>query len=170
MKKNNNSAFGLKDVAIHKLCQRLSQTSLHVPRFIALLALLLLFPAVGVQATDPDSPDGEKDAIIIPDGARGKDLAQRLCVNCHLVSTDSNGTASDRVPSFYEIANRPKQTAQGIRQAILKPHYNMPEIALTTNEINDIIAYLDELRTDEAGPDLLPRNEEPPELEFTEPS
>lgn len=90
-----------------------------------------------------------------PDAERGKALAERLCVNCHVVSSESSGSVPDGVPPFNAIANKPGQTADHIATILMKPHAPMPNIDLTRSEIVDLIAYLDALRSDAAGPPLL---------------
>ncbi len=90
------------------------------------------------------------------DADRGKAVAERLCVSCHVVSQDSSGTVPEGVPPFTVIANQPQQTAQHIRGVLIEPHPPMPDLHLTRLEIEDIIAFIDELREQESGPPLLP--------------
>ncbi|MCH9765797.1 MAG: cytochrome c [Alphaproteobacteria bacterium] len=91
-----------------------------------------------------------------PDAERGKALAERLCVNCHVVSQDSATDVPDGVPTFKGIANKSKQSAEHIRNILMQPHAPMPNMNLSRLEMDDIIAYLDELRLDKSGTPLLP--------------
>lgn len=100
------------------------------------------------RAADPARP---------PSPERGKVVAERLCSTCHL-SGVGKGTAQAGLPTFPTIANRPGQTATRIRNALIKPHGEMPDLQLTNEEIADIIVWLDTLR-DPKAPPLLPRDE-----------
>jgi mono/diheme cytochrome c family protein len=81
-----------------------------------------------------------------PDPARGKDLAARLCSNCHLVGTNQQEHANVDVPSFREIANKSGQTEGSIMANILLPKHPMPTIPLTKREVGDLAAYIMGLR------------------------
>jgi cytochrome c2 len=96
-----------------------------------------------------------------PSAQSGRDLAIKLCQSCHLIEEKSDAVVPVGPPPFSVIANRPEQTAERIRFVLFAPHPPMPEIQLTNEEIDDIIAYLDQLRSDQVGPRLLPpRGEE----------
>jgi mono/diheme cytochrome c family protein len=81
-----------------------------------------------------------------PDPVRGKQLAERLCVNCHLVGSARQQRASADVPSFREIANKPGQTAGGLVARIILPKHSMPQIPLEKSELTDLAAYIMSLR------------------------
>jgi mono/diheme cytochrome c family protein len=80
-----------------------------------------------------------------PDPAHGKDLAQRLCSNCHLVSSEQEQVNVD-VPSCQEIANMQGQTEGGVMAKIVIPKHPMPVIPITKPELNDLAAYIMSLR------------------------
>ena len=74
---------------------------------------------------------------------RGRELAVRLCVNCHVIDAEpTTGPERADVPSFPAIANRPGVTAEGLAGAIIIPHPAMPKVQLVTGEIRDIVAYI----------------------------
>ena len=81
-----------------------------------------------------------------PDAGVGRDLAAKLCSNCHL--TDEIGGTAPRadVPSFAAIANSPRTTPETLAAAIILPHPEMPGIALTRAEIRHLIAYVVSLK------------------------
>ena len=91
-----------------------------------------------------------------PSAEKGKELATRLCRGCHLVDDAADQADSRRYPTFRSIATKPGQTSEGIAAVLIKPHPPMPDIQLTRMEIENIIAYLDALRSDNALPPLLP--------------
>lgn len=80
-----------------------------------------------------------------PDPIHGKDLAMRLCVNCHLVSADQEHANVD-IPSFNEIGNKEGQTAGAIMAHIMLPKHPMPTIPLTQSELADLAAYILSMR------------------------
>lgn len=80
-----------------------------------------------------------------PDPVHGKQLAQRLCSNCHLVDSSQTKAMAD-VPSFKEIANRQNQTAGAIMGMIIIPKHPMPVIPISKSELKDISAYIMSLR------------------------
>ena len=95
------------------------------------LALLLWTPLAIAGATSK------------PDSVHGKDLAEKLCTNCHLVgSTQQQQPTNADVPSFHEIANREGQTAGAITARIMLPKHPMPQIPLTRAELADLAAYI----------------------------
>lgn len=76
------------------------------------------------------------------DAAHGRELAERLCTNCHVVTPQPTGPVRADVPGFPSIANRPGVTAQGLAGAIIIPHPAMPGVQLTVQELRDIVAYI----------------------------
>jgi len=122
--------------------------------------LAIVLGAVAMSITTPLSA-GDSATKPLPNSDRGKVVADRLCVSCHVVAQDSSNSVPAGVPTFTDIANRPQQTAQRIRGILIEPHPPMPKMHLTRVEIEDIIAYLDELRDKASGPPLLPRFKEP---------
>jgi mono/diheme cytochrome c family protein len=81
----------------------------------------------------------------MPDPIHGKQLAQQLCANCHLVDNQQQQTNAD-VPSFNEIANEEGQTAGAIMAHIMLPKHPMPTIPLTQSELADLAAYILSMR------------------------
>jgi mono/diheme cytochrome c family protein len=81
----------------------------------------------------------------LPDPARGKQLAERLCATCHLVDASQEQANAD-VPSFHEIAGKTGQTAGAIMAHIVLPKHPMPTIPLTKSELADLAAYIMNLR------------------------
>jgi mono/diheme cytochrome c family protein len=82
-------------------------------------------------------------ALAQPGGAqRGRELAQRLCTNCHAVDARPTGPVRADVPSFSTIAGRAGVTAERLAGAIIFPHPAMPGVQLTVGEIRDVVAYI----------------------------
>ena len=83
-----------------------------------------------------------------PDSAHGKDVAERVCSNCHLVGSRQQHANAD-IPSFHEIGNKEGQTAGAIMAHIVLPKHPMPTIPLTKSELADLAAYIITLRDPE---------------------
>jgi hypothetical protein len=81
-----------------------------------------------------------------PNPEHGKELAERLCTNCHLVGAAQQQHANVDVPSFHEIANQSGQTTGAIMAHIVLPKHPMPQIPLEKSEIADLAAYILSLR------------------------
>jgi mono/diheme cytochrome c family protein len=104
---------------------------------LALLVLSTATPAFGGPATSA------------PDSSHGKELAARLCSNCHLVGNGTQQEANADIPSFHEIGNRQGQTAGAIMAHIMLPKHPMPVIPLTKSELADLAAYILSLRDEQ---------------------
>lgn len=83
-----------------------------------------------------------------PDPLHGRNLALRLCSNCHLVESGQQHAHAD-VLSFREIANKQGQTEGTIMAHIILPNHFMPQIPLTKSELADLAAYIKSLRDPE---------------------
>jgi mono/diheme cytochrome c family protein len=103
-------------------------------RCLAVLTVLLWGPAAWAGPTSK------------PDPVHGKELAERLCTNCHLVGGTMQEEANPDVPSFPEIANFGGQTAGAIMARIILPKHPMPQIPLEKSELSDLAAYIMSLR------------------------
>jgi len=105
--------------------------SLRIP---AIMALISLAPAAWAQG----------DTTVV---AAGRDLGLKWCSECHLVARDQPKAPSDAVPSWYAIADDPSTTAAGLRAFFATPHKQMPNIMLTREETDEIIAYILSLKS-----------------------
>ena len=86
-----------------------------------------------------------------PDAQKGRALAERACVACHVVSGPAVSPVAADVPTFMAIANKPGQTMEAIAGRIVIPHPPMPAIALSREEIGNVVAYIMTLREGEDG-------------------
>lgn len=102
---------------------------------------------------------------------QGLKLAQTLCQNCHLLpGAETNNTVTVGIPSLSGIANRPGQTGLAIEGTLIKPHAPMPDMKLSNQEIRDLIAFIDSLRTDRSLPPLQPSTKPPEKPKHPTPS
>ncbi len=81
------------------------------------------------------------------DAEAGLALARSWCAQCHVVEA-SQDRASDVAPPFAQIANDPTKSARGIAVWLADPHPPMPNLNLTQQEIDDLVAYIATLKTD----------------------
>jgi len=79
------------------------------------------------------------------DAVFGKDLATTWCSACHQMEGSSN-TAADGAPPFAALARDPKVTPDKLRGFLAKPHGQMPELNLTRQEIENLVAYIENLK------------------------
>ena len=80
------------------------------------------------------------------DARAGRGLALSACANCHLVAEGQSKPPMDSVPSFDVIAHDPSMTDARLRAFLGKPHWPMPDLQLSRQQIEDEIAFLAELR------------------------
>lgn len=78
------------------------------------------------------------------DADAGLRLARQWCVECHVVEPTQE-SASDAAPPFESIALDPNKTPEGLRTWLADPHPPMPNLQLSTGEIEDILAYIQSL-------------------------
>ena len=71
----------------------------------------------------------------------GAGLAREVCAECHLVA---KGQLLDPAvgPSLFEVAAHPATTELSLRAFLQTPHPTMPNLMLTPDETDDVIAYL----------------------------
>ena len=81
------------------------------------------------------------------DAVNGAQLARHWCASCHLVGPGANASASDTAPPFTEIAKDPAQSAERLRGWLSQPHPSMPDLMLTRQENDDLVAYLTSLKS-----------------------
>jgi mono/diheme cytochrome c family protein len=77
-----------------------------------------------------------------PNARIGERLARQWCASCHLVAADQRAPAPDVAPPFASIAARPQASAGALRTIIQMPYPRMPQIALSRDEVEHIIAYI----------------------------
>lgn len=84
-------------------------------------------------------------ALAAGDARTGQELAERWCASCHLVKPEQTQGAAD-APSFMSIAERSGQDLEWLKTFLVEPHPPMPEMSLTREEIQNLIAYIDALQ------------------------
>ena len=95
--------------------------------FVALALLAARSPGVAQPA------DG--------DPASGRQIATRLCSSCHHVLPIFLPDKAD-APSFQSIADLPSTTGISLYVFLHSNHRNMPDLIVSSAELNDLIAYI----------------------------
>ena len=76
----------------------------------------------------------------------GGKLAREVCAACHIVGDDQLVDPDVGAPTFFEVIDDPSVTALSLRAFLRTSHPTMPNLILTPEETDDIIAYILRLR------------------------
>jgi mono/diheme cytochrome c family protein len=87
-----------------------------------------------------------EQALAQGDPQAGSDIVHRWCTACHVV--DREGTGADAGPALPNLLAGKKRSADEIRGWLADPHPPMPNLNLSRQEIDDILAYLESLTSD----------------------
>jgi mono/diheme cytochrome c family protein len=77
------------------------------------------------------------------DPEAGHDIVRSWCTACHAVDLD--GTGADAGPALPALLAGKQRSADEIRGWLADPHPPMPNLSLSRQEIDDILAYLESL-------------------------
>ena len=80
------------------------------------------------------------------DAASGLAFARRVCGICHLLRAGETVSPDPDAPPFPVIAQVPGMTALALTVSLQSAHRKMPDLALTRQEMQDVIAYILSLR------------------------
>ena len=80
------------------------------------------------------------------DAVEGHRLADRWCSSCHVVNPSEERGTSSGAPTFSAIAAMKSTTPLGLRVFLQTPHSRMPDLHLTRDEVDNLIAYIESLR------------------------
>lgn len=73
-------------------------------------------------------------------------FAQAVCAECHAVRDGERASPNAQAPSFTSVANTRGMTAMMLRVWFQSPHPTMPNIKISNQESDDVIAYILSLR------------------------
>lgn len=115
--------------------RRLQAREMDVPkRMLPLIGPLALSFAFTASAPGQELGDAEQ----------GRTLVRQWCTSCHVV--EHGGTGADVGPALPMLLENDLRTPDQIRGWLANPHPAMPDFDLTRQEIEDVVAYLEELR------------------------
>jgi mono/diheme cytochrome c family protein len=87
-----------------------------------------------------------EQALAHGDPEAGRDIVRSWCTACHVV--DLEGTGTDAGPALPSLLAGQQRSADEIRGWLADPHPPMPNLNLSRQEIDDILAYLESLTGD----------------------
>jgi mono/diheme cytochrome c family protein len=76
----------------------------------------------------------------VGDPGKGLRLARQVCAECHAV--EAGQTVPAVAPTFKAIANTRGMTAMALTIFFRTPHRDMPNLILSDNDRDDVIAYI----------------------------
>ncbi len=76
----------------------------------------------------------------------GQRIARRWCSNCHVVERMTQERSTDVAPSFSAVAKMPSTTSASVHAFLQTSHGQMPDFKLSRTEIDDVTAYILQLR------------------------
>jgi mono/diheme cytochrome c family protein len=79
------------------------------------------------------------------DPARGEILVREQCVSCHAIGLQEK--ASQQGPSLTAVAQMPSTTSLSLHAFLLTSHPSMPNYKLETEEVDDIVSFVLNLRS-----------------------
>lgn len=77
---------------------------------------------------------------------QGRELAQTVCAECHAVAPGAIRSPNAHAPTFDTIAHIPGMTPMAVRVWLRSAHKEMPNIMLSRDETDNVIAYLASLK------------------------
>jgi len=83
----------------------------------------------------------------IGNAAAGRAFAQDACASCHAIGPKQTASPNSDAPSFQELADTSGMTATALTVWLQTSHPTMPNLQLTQDEKDDVIAYILSLRT-----------------------
>ena len=99
-------------------------------------ARIAVLAAIGLQAN-------AAAAQALPgDPAAGMEYARAVCADCHDVEREWDELAAFYGPPFVDIAAMPSTTEMSLKVFLRTPHENMPNLILTDQERDDVVAYI----------------------------
>ena len=81
----------------------------------------------------------------VGDAAVGRAVAAARCNECHALEGRVRGR--QQADPFVEIARLPSTTSLALHAFLLTPHPSMPNLRLTPQEVDDVVAYILSLRS-----------------------
>lgn len=111
--------------------------------------VLALGAAACASREPPPAPDTPTVDLGAEAAARGYDLAARTCAVCHAIGPADASPMPEATP-FRVIVRRRSldQLEQGFGEGLVTSHPAMPAFAFRASEIDDLIAWLETVRSE----------------------
>lgn len=103
-----------------------------IPLALAILALAITaaLPSTTLRAEE------------FGDAERGRDYVEKTCSECHAVRKENSESPRVEAPPFKAIADLPSTTRMALTVWFRSPHPTMPNIVLSAEETDNVIAYI----------------------------
>lgn len=98
--------------------------------------------ALLVLATTADLTSTTLHAEEFGDADRGRDFAEKTCSECHAVRKENGISPRVEAPPFKAIADLPSTTRMALTVWFRSPHPTMPNLVLSAEETDNVIAYI----------------------------
>lgn len=98
---------------------------------------------IGVLVMISASASGQS---MLGDVGRGQELARKICAGCHRVEKGQESHKASSAKAFQDIATNPARTEMSLRVFLRTPHRKMPNLILTEDDTDNVIAYIESLR------------------------
>lgn len=102
-------------------------------------AKLLIIGAAATIVTLMTTADAEE---LLGDPIAGRQLAHDICAACHVVEPDQKHALDIKAPAFPDLAKQPGITALSLRVFLQTPHDRMPDIRLSREDTDNVIAHI----------------------------
>lgn len=79
---------------------------------------------------------------LLGDPTAGRKLANDVCAACHVVEPGLEPRSDIDAPAFPDLAKQPGITALSLRVFLQTPHERMPDLRLSPDETDDVIAHI----------------------------
>ena len=76
------------------------------------------------------------------DPTAGLALAQQVCTRCHATVAAQVRSPNAKAPRFVDLASTPGMTGTALMVALTTPHADMPMFTFTSEQRDDIVAYI----------------------------
>jgi mono/diheme cytochrome c family protein len=80
------------------------------------------------------------------DKSKGREFAQAVCAECHAVVPAETASPRTDAATFKAIANTPGMTELAIAVWLKTPHKKMPNLIISKDDLENVIAYIVSLR------------------------
>lgn len=86
-------------------------------------------------------------AAAAADAVKGRDFLTETCGGCHAVETTGNSPLAG-APAFRDLGASypPEALEEALAEGIITGHPDMPEVIATPEQIDDIIAWLEQIQ------------------------
>ena len=78
--------------------------------------------------------------------SEGQRFAGEICAACHAIEKGGKMISLEGAPPFQAVADDPAASEISLRVFLKSPHETMPNLMLSDEEIDDVVAYILSLR------------------------